>query len=505
MKRTLMMCSLAVLLFACGGGERDGDDTRPMVIVFGDSPTNLDSRIGNDQHSGRIFDLVYEGLVRFLPDGTHGPGLAESWDMPDDTTIVFNLRRGVTFHDGKPLTARDVKFTYDSLMADDFPGAKASGYVDVAALETPDDHTVIFRLTQANAGIFDNLTLGIVPEGSDPEVMKTRPIGAGPYRLIEYRVDERVRLEAFDDYFGNKANIRRIDIRVIPDATTRMLELRNGTVDFGLNVLPFDAVDQFRDLNQFQVQAEPGSQYQYLAFNLQNQYLRDPRVRQAIAHSIDRERIVRDLLLGYGEVTDTLFPPDHWAHGGNLTTYDYDPDRAKALLDEAGHRASGRDGERFRLSYRTSTDDEANLQAQMIQQMLRQVGIGVVIQRNEFGVFYEDIQKGNFDMFSLRWAGINDPDFYTYIFASRNVPPEGLNRGHYVNPRVDELIEQGRVVYDQGQRARIYEEIQEIVARELPYLSLYHRSNVAVMKEGLAGFEMYPAGFLLSLPEVRWR
>ncbi len=506
MKRPLIFLFLAFLITACGEKEVLPPDQRPLRIAFDGSPTNLDSRVGNDQNSGRIFDLIYIGLVHVATDGTYEPVVAESWEMPDDTTIVFHIRPGLVFHDGSALTARDVKYTYDSLMAEGFPGAKSSGYADVASIETPDDQTVIFHLEQANAGIFDNLTLGIIPEGSETDVMKSAPVGAGPYELVEYRVDERVILRGFEDYWKGPPGIMDVVIRVVPDATTRILELRKGSIDFGLNAVPYDAVKLFKRVGGIQVMAEPGSQYQYLAFNLRNQYLKNLQVRQAIAHAIDRDRIVRDLLLGFGAVTNSLFPEDHWAHADGLVSYDYDPEKAKQLLDQAGYPDPDGDGPqpRFTLSFRTSTDTEANLQAQMVQQMLSLVGIKVEIQSNEFGVFYEDISKGNFDMFSLKWAGLNDPDFYTYIFLSENMPPTGLNRGFYENSRVDELIESGRVTYDREQRKAIYDEIQHIVAKELPYYSLYHRSNVAVMKEGLRGFRMYPAGFLLALDEMYW-
>lgn len=506
MKRSLAILFATFLLAACAEEEVLPPEQRPLRIAFDGSPTNLDSRVGNDQNSGRIFDLIYIGLVHVATDGTYEPIAAESWEMPDDTTIVFKMRPGLIFHDGSPLTARDVKYTYDSLMSEGFPGAKSSGYADVTSIETPDDQTVVFHLAQANAGIFDNLTLGIVPEGADTEVMKEKPIGAGPYQLVEYRVDERVRLRGFKDYWKGPPGIENVVIRVVPDATTRILELRKGTIDFELNAIPYDAVKLFTKIDEFQVMSKPGSQYQYLAFNLRNQYLKNLKVRQALAHAIDRERIVRDLLLGFGEVTDSLLPSDHWAHAENLASYEYDAEKAKRLLDEAGYPDPDGEGPqpRFRLSFRTSTDTEANLQAQMIQQMLSLVGIDVDIQSNEFGVFYEDISKGNFDMFSLKWAGVNDPDFYTYIFLSENIPPTGLNRGYYINPRIDDLIERGRVTYDREERKAIYEEIQQIAARELPYYSLYHRSNVAVMKEGLRGFRMYPAGFLLALDEMYW-
>ncbi len=508
--RATALFSLAlVLLFAGCGGESSSNATpgeQALVIAFDGSPTNLDARVGNDQYSGRIFDLVYAGLIRVTPDSDYGPDLAESWETPDATTIVFHLRKNVTFQDGRPLTSKDVKFTYDSVMREDFPGTKKSGYESVDSVEAPDPATVIFHLKEPNAGIFDNLTLGIVPDGADPEKFKSQPIGAGPYRILEFRPDEKVVLKAFPNYYGGPPQITNVTIRVIPDATTRVLELRKGTVNFVLNSIPLDSVKRFQDSPDTKVIAKPGAIYQYVAFNLRNRYLSHREVRQAIAHAIDRERIVRDLLLGFGRVTNTLFPPDHWAHADDLENYDYDPAKAKQLLDAAGFGDPDGDGPqtRFSLVYKTSTDAEANQQAEMIQQMLKQVGIGVEIQSNEFGVFYDDIQKGNFEMFSLRRAGVNDPDFYTFMFQSEMIPPEGQNRGYYANSRVDELLARARQTFDRSKRKEDYVEIQKILAHDLPYVSLYHRSNIAIMSRNLEGFEMYPAGFLLSVPKMHF-
>ena len=155
---------------------------------------------------------------------------------------------------------------------------------------------------------------------------------------------------------------------------------------------------------------------------------------------------------------------------------------------------------RFKLVFKTSTDAEANQQAEMVQQMLKDVGVGVEIQSNEFATFYDDIKKGNFQLFSLRRSGISDPDFYYTIFHSKSLAPNGQNRGYYINPRVDQLIEQGRSTFDRVKRKAAYDEIQKILAQDLPYISLYHRDNVAIMRKNVKGFQMYPSGFLLSVP-----
>jgi peptide/nickel transport system substrate-binding protein len=297
---------------------------------------------------------------------------------------------------------------------------------------------------------------------------------------------------------------QRVIVRIVPDATTRTLELRRGTINFAINSVPLDQVAQFKDSPDFSVMTSHGGSYQYIAFNLRDPVLRKKQVRQALAHAIDRERIVRDLLHGYGKVTESMFPPGHWARHDGVASYPYDPQKAAQMLDAAGHRDPDGAGPRTRFSlvFRTSTDEEANQQAQMIQQMLREVGVEMKIQTSEFGTFMEDIKNGRFQMFSLRRSGISDPDFYHTIFHSSSLAPVGQNRGYYVNRRVDQLIEQGRSTFDRARRKAAYEEIQRILADELPYISLYHRDNVAIMRKNIGGFEMYPSGFLLSVPKM---
>ena len=497
------------LFAACGGGERSGRAAsatgNELVIAFDGSPTNLDPRIGTDTYSGRIWDMSASGLIRLMPNGDFTGDIAEKWETPDDQTIIFHLKPNAKFQDGRPVTARDFKFTFDSLMAESFNSPKKSGYASVASFEAPDDRTFIVRLKEPNAGIFDNFPYMLVPEGADPEKFSKEPILAGAYKVSEFRTDERLTLDAFEGWVNGKPNIPRVIVRIIPDATTRVLELRRGTVNFAINSVPLDQVQQFKDNPDFKIQTSPGGAYQYLAFNLRDPILSKKPVRQAIAHAIDRQRIVRDLLHGYGSVTETIFPPGHWARAEGLQSYPFDPKRAMQLLDQAGHRdPDGPQGpqSRFRLVFRTSADAEANQQAEIIQQMLREVGIDMQIQSTEFSTFMEDVRKGNFQMFSLRRAGVSDPDFYHTIFHSESLAPVGQNRGYFVNPRVDQLIEQGRSTFDRTKRKAAYDEVQKILADELPYVSLYHRDNVAIMRKNVGGFEMYPSGFLLSVPKM---
>lgn len=505
----MMIAGAVAMLVACGGGEKKngggarGDADR-LVIGLKSSPTNIDPRVGQDNASGRIFDLCCRGLVRVTPEMDYAPDVATGWETPDDRTIIFKLNPNAKFQDGRPVTAQDVKWTYDTLMAENFVSTKKSGYSSVDNIEAADPQTVVFHLKEPNGGLFDNLTLGIMPQGSDPNTSKTRPISVGPYRVVDFKTDESVTLEASPYWHQGVPKIKNVIVRVIPDMTTMVLELRRGSVNLEINQIPFENVAEFLNDPKHQVVKKPGSVWQYLAFNLKDQYLSKREVRQAIAHAIDRERIVKDLQRGYGVPTDTMFGEGHWARATGLPTYPYDPNKAKQLLDQAGFRDPDGDGPqpRFSLVFKTSTDTEANLRAQMIQQMLQQVGIKVEIQTSEFGTFLDDVAKGKFQMYSLSRNGIADPDFYYVIFHSKNIPPEGQNRGYYSNPKVDDLIAQGRATFDRGKRRQIYAEIQRIVQEDLPYVSLYHQVNVAVMDKDLQGYVMYPAGFWLGIPQM---
>lgn len=509
MKQRLWVIAALIALIACGGGEKKnaggaGGDGNQLVIAFDGSPTNLDPRIGTDTYSGRVWDMTASGLIKLTPSGDFTADVAEKWETPDDKTIVFHLNPNAKFQDRRPVTSKDFKFTFESLMDPAFNSPKKSGYASVASFETPDDHTFVIKLKETNAGIFDNFPYMLIPQGADPSAFSKQPVLAGAYKVSEFKTDERLTLDAFNEWVGGKPSIPQVVVRIIPDATTRVLELRRGTINFVINSIPLDQVEQFKTNPDFKVQTSHGGAYQYMAFNMRDPVLRKKEVRKALAHAIDRARIVRDLLHGYGAVTESMFPPGHWARAENLPTYEYNPQKAAQMLDAAGLRDPDGAGpkSRFRIVFRTSTDEEANQQAQMIQQMLREVGVDMQILTSEFGTFMEDVKNGRFQMFSLRRAGISDPDFYYTIFHSASLAPVGQNRGYYINKRVDQLIEEGRSTFDKTRRKAAYEEVQKILADELPYISLYHRDNVAIMRKNINGFEMYPSGFLLSVPKM---
>ncbi|HYX70970.1 MAG TPA: ABC transporter substrate-binding protein [Terriglobales bacterium] len=481
---------LALALTSCG----QKPDPNTVVMLIESGPTNLDPRVGLDAFSERIDQLLFDALLTRDDHFDVRPGLAERWEAPDPRSYVFHLRRGVRFNDGRPLTSRDVKWTFDSILNGTVKTGKVSAYRYVASIETPDDATVIFHMKEPDAMLPWNVSegaSGIVPYGSGPEFNR-HPIGSGPFRFVSLQLDKEVVLERNDDYWGAKPKIARVRFAIVPDFTTQALELRKGSADIALNSLTPDTVLTLERDPRLEVERAPGSIYNYLAFNLNDPVLKDERVRQAIACAIDRHQLVRYLWRDMARPAASPLPPESWAYDPGIPAWNYDPERARRLLDQAGYPAVK--GVRFHLLYKTTPLEVPRLQAAIFQQQLREVGIVLDIRTLEFGTFFTDIVKGAFQMYSLRWIGGNEaPDIFD-VFYSANVPPRGANRGHYSNPQVDTLIEAGRRETDEAKRKQIYIQIQQIVGRELPYVSILYLDNVLVHSRRVRNLHLEPSG-----------
>jgi peptide/nickel transport system substrate-binding protein len=411
----------------------------------------------------------------------------------------------VRFHDGRELTAADVKYTYDWMRDPANRSPNQGALAVVAAVEAPDAATVRFTLKEPFASFLHALTLGIVPAhlGSAPGFADA-PVGSGPFRWGEWRPGERLVLLAFEGAWEGRPRLDRVVFRIVANETTRLLEARRGTIDLLWNNVPPYAVPFLRESTDLRVTTRPGITYQYLGFNLGDRTLADARVRRAIAHAVDRDRIVRALYLGLARPATTLLAPENWAHADGVATYPHDPALARRLLDEAGFPARA-DGVRFALSYKTSTDRQGIEMADLVAEDLAAVGIRVERRSYEWGTFYGDIKAGNFQLYSLRWVGITDPDQLHYIFHSASAPPAGANRGRYANPEVDRLLDASRRELDPGRRREQLVEAQRLIAADCVYVSLWHPDDVFALAERFEGFEAYPGGQYTSLKKVRPR
>jgi peptide/nickel transport system substrate-binding protein len=470
-------------------------DLNTLVMIIESSPTNLDPRVGLDAQSERIGELLFDALLTRDEHLNVQPGLAERWEIPDPLTYVFHLHRGVTFHDGRPFTSRDVKWTFDSLLEGKIRSTKTATYRFVDRIDAPDDFTVVFHLKEPYASLLWNLSegaIGIVPYGALDEVTR-KPIGTGPFKFVSAEQDKEVVVERNDNYWGTKARLARVRFTVVPDATTRALELRKGSADIAINALTADTVLALERKPNLQIERGPGTILSYMAFNTRDPLLRDVRVRQAIACAIDRRPLLEYIWRGFAQPASSVLPIQSWAYAPSATGFAYDPEKARHILDAAGYRL--RDGVRFHLTMKTSTEESTRLLAAVLQQQLRDVGIALDIRTYEFATFLADVTSGAFQLYSLRWIGGNeDPDIFDTVFHSRNFPPAGRNRSFYSNLRVDSLIDQARRETDQNVRKRLYAELQEILAQDVPSINLWYFDNVLVHSRRVRNVTLNPSG-----------
>jgi peptide/nickel transport system substrate-binding protein len=487
----------------CGCSSKAGSDPGSLTFLIESSPANLDPRYAVDAQSEHIDGLLFSGLLqRDSHMNLHGD-LAESWESPNPLTYVFHLRHGVRFHDGRTVTSADVKATFDFILDAANHSPKRGGFRTIASIETPDEATVIFHLKEPYASFTESVirtAIGIVPANAGTD-FSGRLIGSGPFRFERQSQDDEIVVARNDEYFAGAPSIAQIKFRVVPDAVVRALELRKGSADLEMSSLSPDMVPVIAKQENLAVTQRPGTNFTYLGVNMRDPILARREVRQALEYATDRETLIRYLLHGQARVASGILPPNHWAFEPDVKEYSLDTARAEQLLDAAGFPRK-QNGVRFHITLKTSTDEQFRLIGAALQDEWRRVGVDLELRQLEFGTLLSDAIKGNFQLNLLRWVGANnDPDIFEYVLSSKRFPPDGANRGHYSNPRVDALTDQIRVEMDERKRKVLCSEVQKIVAEDLPYLPLWYTDAVSVHKRTL-DFEPSPAGdfdFLASV------
>ncbi|MBI2565498.1 MAG: ABC transporter substrate-binding protein [Candidatus Schekmanbacteria bacterium] len=495
----LVVCATS----GCRGAQTGGENE--LVVGLVNFPGRLDPRFATDAVAQHIDQVVYAGLLRRNRELGLDPDLATAWSVSEDgLTYNFTLRSGVVFHDGRPLTAADVAYTYESLRDPAVASPKAGALEALASVTSLDDHRVAFTLKQPFASFPINCVLGVVPSGTPPQDVIPPP-GAGPFKVDSIEDGETVVVRAHDQYFGPRAGVDRIVFRAIPSDTTRVLELEKGSIHFLQNDIPPADARRLATTAGIVVDESEGTDVAYLAFNLDDPALAKAEVRRAIALTVDRAGLIRSLLDGQASPADSLLAPIHWAHAPDLPPLKRDVVAARTLLEQAGLRDPDGDGPlpRLSLALKTSQNPFRQRVAEFLANDLRQIGIDMKIQTYEWGKFFSDVQEGRFQMFSLQWVGVSDPDLFHMVFHSARVPPGGANRGRYRNADVDRLADEARTRSDDATRAAAYQQIQRILAQDLPYIYLWHPRQVVARRDFVTGFKPYPTGDYTALSEVR--
>jgi peptide/nickel transport system substrate-binding protein len=518
----------AVLLASCDSSPRQ----RPVPTrgadkpAYGDSlvdgtigePTNLLPVLATDGSSHSVAGFIYNGLVKYDKDLKLTGDLAESWHVSNDGLIItFHLRRGVKWQDGVEFTSRDVLYTYRVTIDPKTPTAYSEDFKQVKLAEAPDPYT--FRVTYGKpfAPALASWGSAILPahllEGKDitKSPLSRTPVGTGPYRIKEWIAGQKVVLESYHNYFEGRPFIDRYVYRIIPDSSTMYMELKAGGVDM-MGLTPVQYLRQ-TDTPEFRARYAkyryPDSSYVYLGYNLRNPLFTDKRVRQAITCAINKDEIIKGALLGLGQVAHGPYKPGTWAYNPHIKDFDYNPERARKLLADAGWRetnSSGilvRNGKPFRFTVLTNQGNDLRLKtALIIQQRLKAVGIDMKIRVLEWASFISNfIDTRNFEAVILGWNITPDPDLFDVWHSSKTGPKE-LNFIGFKNREVDLLIEKGRGTFDQNLRQKCYFRFQEILAEEQPYTFLYVPDVLPVVSARFHGIEPAPAGITYNF--IHW-
>lgn len=500
----LILVAFLLLNISCVGGRAPRDR---LVVAIESNPTTFDPRLAVSAYSIKINQLIFNGLVKYDEHFDFVPDLAERYEMPDDRSYRFYLKRGVLFHDGSEMTADDVLYSYQSITDGTVPSPHKSSFDYVEEIRKEGDYTVFIRLKEPFAPFLTAMKIGIISKGAALKLgdsFGASPVGTGPYRLTEFVSDSHVLLAANENYYGGKPRLPFLEFKVLKDDNVRVLQLMKGNVDLVQNAIPPVLLDMLARRQGLAAQFAPSTVFTYLGMNLSDERLSKINVRRAIAHGIDRGEIIKHKWEGRAKMANTLLAPDNWAYTDDVAKYGYDTERAKKLLDEAGYIDPDGSGPkmRFFLSYKTSTQKQRIDIANLIAEQLKKIGIGVTVTPYEWGTFFRDIQTGNFQIYSLSWVGITEPDIYYSIYNSSQFPPDGMNRNRFVNEDIDRLTALGRVTLDQGKRREIYARIQKIASEDLPYVPLWYEDTIVVRRDDVLGYKIEPDASFMGVVDV---
>lgn len=509
---TCLLLSAYCLLFFAGCSKQ----SEAFVAVLDANPETLDPLRGTDASSERLRTLMFNTLVRKNEKFEYVGELASKIETaPDNLSVTFTLRDGVTFHDGKPLTSADAKYTLDTLLASDsnkaatfFEGNAGGRQPYVAGVDAPDPRTLVVRLRKPWLQLLTNLVpVAIIPQGS-AATQREKPLGSGAFKFVSYDESQQVvDLEANENYWNGVPHIKKLRVRAIIDANTLQAEMRSGRVDIApgyANLTP-DSYQALEKDPNLQVHTFPGTNIVYLAFNCETEPLKDARVRQAIAYAINRESIVRDLQLNQARIAHSILPEESWAYSPGQK-YSFNLEQSRKILDDAGYRDPDADGPQMRfakpINFKISSASTATRQySQVIQNSLKQVGIPVEIETLETVSLLAQLRNGQFQMTTSRWVGGNqDPIFLRDLFATSEIPTQeraGRNRSRYSNPELDRILEEAVNTSPERERDRaknLYAQAQDIISRELPMLPLWYPATMVVSRKGVGNIEIDPSG-----------
>ena len=487
-KLSAALCVVFAVIGGCGKIDEG-------AIRFGlaTPPVTLDPRYATDATSYRITRLIYQALVDFDRSHQPVPALAE-WEVLSPVHYRFHLKASTRFHDGSALDSLDVVATYESLLDPRTASPHRGSLSNIETIDAPSPMMVDFHLAQPDPLFPGLLVIGIMPQEliAGTYLSLEIPIGSGPFVVDGAPKASRLRLRRVIDG-------QLVDFVTVRDATVRALKILHGEIDLMQGSMTPELVDWLNLSDHISANHRPGTTFTYLGFNLNDPAVGDQRVRRAIAHAIDRKSLTKYMFGSRARLAQGIFTPSHWAGHPQLDAIEFDPARARELLAELGFG----DTRPLRLSYKTSSDHFRLRIATAIQDQLADVGIEVTISSYDWGTFYADVKAGRFQMYSLSWVGLKQPDIFRYAFHSSSVPPAGANRGRYDAESIDSMIEQAEATEVLGERAVLYRNIQQQLLLDLPYVPLWYEDTTLIMSDSIVGYDTGLDGYYDGLGVTR--
>jgi len=517
---------LLLVLTACSGkddekadSEGDSKSNVPQVLVFGrgGDSVSLDPAIVTDGESAKVTINIFETLVNFgEQDTTIQPGLAESWEVSDDgLTYTFKLRQGVKFHDGTDFNAEAVVKNFERWSA----GAeeqfyyyhsmfKAEGENIIKEVVAEDDYTVVFKLSRPQAPFLKNLAMFPFGIASPTAFEKAgdsfgdNPVGTGPFKFVEWKHNDSITLEKFEDYWQEGLpKLDKVIFRVIPDNSARLNSLISGDIDLADGINPSDAksVESNADL---QLIERPSLNVGYLGLTTNRPPFDNKLVRQAVNYAIDKKSIVDAFFLGKAEVAVNPMPSSVSGYNDEIQDYEYNPEKAKELLAQAGY--DGSPIELWAMPVARPYMPDGRKIAEAIQKNLEDVGIPSEIKTVEWATYLEMARKGDFDAFLMGWIGDNgDADNFLYTLLDQDNIGSN-NYTYYANEEVHKLLVQAQSEVDEEKRNELYKKAQELIKEDAPWVPLAHSTPLLAAKKGVTNYVPHPTGSeVLSKVEIK--
>ncbi|WP_438434576.1 ABC transporter substrate-binding protein [Gorillibacterium sp. sgz500922] len=505
-------------------------DRKDTLIVGVDAPDGVFNPIYMESaYDQYVTYAMFNDLVQVAKDGTYAPWLATKWDISEDKlTYTFHLDPNAKFSDGSPLTADDVAFTelvlhdksYDGPIdmsqaflkgGDAYREGKATS---IEGIEVVDAHTIKFTTTKVSpralpllgGSVLSKAYYGKGYKQGSLEYMKDlnqKPLGNGPYVLTKYTAGQEVDMKVNDNYYAKKPSIPNLIYKVTSEET-RMQMLQSGEVDMDMVTVNKDNVDELKSYGFLNIDIFPTNGYGYIAFNHKKEQFKDQKVRQALAYGLNRKDIVDAVYQGYADVINVPQSKVSWAYAEGPNAYEYDPEKAKALLDEAGWKVGAdgireKDGKKFKINFVASSPNAVNdAIIPIAKENYKALGIEFVPDQMEFNKVRENRKAGNFDMLFMAWGLVADPDS-TDIFGTNG----SQNDDGYSNPKVDELLAKGLTELDPEKRKPFYADLYKAINEDLPYIFMYQRRDMWAINSRIEGFDLSPyKDFYLDLTNI---